>query len=82
VIAFSFGMVLDDASAQAVTRSLQVVADTLAPEHTGVYASFVEQPSDASAFYDAETWARLRAVKALYDPQDVFRGNHHIPPAA
>jgi hypothetical protein len=20
-------------------------------------------------------------VKALYDPDDVFKGNHHIPPA-
>ena len=27
------------------------------------------------------TWARLRAVKAAYDPADVFVGNHHIPPA-
>ena len=27
------------------------------------------------------TWARLRAVKAAYDPADLFVGNHHIPPA-
>jgi hypothetical protein len=42
---------------------------------------FVEEPSDASAFFDADTWARLRQVKALYDPTDLFKGNHHIPPA-
>ena len=30
---------------------------------------------------DAETWARLRQVKAAYDPQDMFKGNHHVPPA-
>ena len=42
----------------------------------------MEEPSDASTFYDAATWARLRAVKALYDPSDLFRGNHHIPPSA
>ena len=30
-------------------------------------------------FFDAETWERLRRVKALYDPRDVFKGNHHIP---
>jgi hypothetical protein len=82
VMAFSFGMVLDDASGQTVSRSLEAVAEILATEHTGFYASFVEEPSDASGFYDAETWERLRAVKALYDPQDTFRGNHHIPPAA
>ena len=34
---------------------------------------------DASAFFDAATWRRLCAVKATYDPQDVFRGNHRIP---
>ena len=33
---------------------------------------------DASAFFDADTWERLRQVKALYDPQDLFKGNHHI----
>jgi len=32
-------------------------------------------------FFDADTWARLRQVKALYDPSDLFQGNHHIPPA-
>lgn len=82
VIAFSFGMVLDDPSGQTVSRSLEAVARILATEHTGFYASFVEEPSDASTFYDAETWERLRAVKALYDPENMFRGNHHIPPAA
>lgn len=47
----------------------------------GAYPSFVEEPADAAAFWEAETWQRLRTVKALYDPSDVFRGNHHIPPA-
>ena len=27
------------------------------------------------------TWQRLRRVKALYDPHDLFKGNHHVPPA-
>ena len=39
------------------------------------------EPTDASRFFDADTWARLRHVKALYDPSDLFKGNHHIPPA-
>jgi FAD/FMN-containing dehydrogenase len=82
VMAFSFGMVLDSDSGQTVARSLQAVTDVFATEHAGLYASFVEEPSDASEFYDAETWDRLCGVKALYDPGDVFRGNHHVPPAA
>ncbi len=36
-------------------------------------------PPDTSGFFDPETWERLRGVKALYDPQDLFKGNHHIP---
>jgi FAD/FMN-containing dehydrogenase len=39
------------------------------------------EPTDASRFFDSETWRRLREVKALYDPTDLFKGNHHIPPA-
>ena len=30
---------------------------------------------------DADTWRRLREVKAAYDPDERFRGNHYIPPA-
>ena len=37
---------------------------------------------DASAFFDAATWERLRRVKAQYDPTSLFRGNHAIPAAA
>ena len=47
----------------------------------GAYANFVGRPADASAFFDPATWARLRAVKAAYDPDSLFRGNHEIPPA-
>ena len=48
----------------------------------GAYPSFVEEPADAAGFWEADAWQRLRTVKALYDPSDVFRGNHHIPPAS
>ena len=53
----------------------------LQPYRGGYYANFVEERADASAFFDPAAWARLRAVKAAYDPADVFVGNHHIPPA-
>ena len=51
------------------------------PYRAGDYPNFVMEPSDASSFFDADTWARLRLVKTLYDPSDLFKGNHHIPPA-
>jgi hypothetical protein len=37
------------------------------------------EPTDASSFFDTDTWARLRQVKTLYDPSDLFKDNHHIP---
>ncbi|HEX8085496.1 MAG TPA: FAD-binding oxidoreductase [Solirubrobacteraceae bacterium] len=46
------------------------------------YLNFVEHPADASTFYRAATYARLRAVKSVYDPGNLFRANHEIPPAA
>jgi hypothetical protein len=38
------------------------------------------QPADARAAFDGATWARLRAVKAAWDPADTFRVNVHVPP--
>jgi hypothetical protein len=54
----------------------------LAPLKVGEYPNLVEHPVDASRFFDAPTWARLREVKAAYDPADLVHGNHHVPTAA
>ena len=81
IVAFAVGMVIDEMTAQVLGRTLSVVRAVLATEHTGRYASFVEEPADADAFFDPATWSRLRAIKSLYDPEDVIRGNHHVPPA-
>lgn len=47
------------------------------------YVNFVglDQLAPADA-YPAATWARLREVKASYDPGNLFRHNHNIPPAS
>jgi hypothetical protein len=31
--------------------------------------------------YPASSYARLRELKRRYDPDNVFRANHNIPPA-
>ena len=76
----ALGVPEDEASAATARAYLESVEHAVRPYRVGDYPNFVEEPTDASAFFDADTWARLRLVKALYDPSDLFKGNHHIPP--
>ena len=78
---FALDVVEDEAAAATAKAYLDSVVRALEPYRSGDYPNFVERPADASDFFDPETWARLRTVKAWYDPDDVFKGNHHIPPA-
>ena len=79
---FSLGVPMDEAGAAAIEATLRALKRAAAPHRVGDYPNFVEEPSqDVSAFFDAGTWRRLREVKAAYDPDDMFKGNHHIPPA-
>ncbi|MDQ3933174.1 MAG: FAD-binding oxidoreductase [Actinomycetota bacterium] len=78
---FALGVPADAESEAAARSYLRAIDRVVQPYHTGDYPNFVEEPADASAFFDAETWRRLREVKASYDPGDLFRGNHRIPPA-
>jgi hypothetical protein len=81
IAVFGLGVVPEPAAGRAVGADLARLGAAVAPFGVGRYPNFVEEPADASGFFDAATWARLRQVKALYDPRDVFKGNHHIPPA-
>jgi hypothetical protein len=78
---FALGVPADEAMAAHVETYLEAVERSVFPSRCGEYPNFVEEPADASAFFDEDTWARLRAVKADHDPDDLFKGNHHIPPA-
>jgi FAD/FMN-containing dehydrogenase len=78
---FSLGAIFDEPMREAVGAALADVDAAVNQYRVGYYPNFVEEPSDASTFFDSETWARLRAAKADYDPADMFVGNHHIPPA-
>ena len=77
----ALGVPEDEASDAAVKANLASLDRAVLPYNVGDYANFVMEPTDASRFFDEDTWARLREVKASYDPADLFKGNHHIPPA-
>jgi FAD/FMN-containing dehydrogenase len=78
---FALGAVMDDPMHEAVKAALADIDAAVRPYRAGYYPNFVEEPADASTFFDEETWARLRAVKTVYDPDNVFVGNHYIPRA-
>ena len=78
---FALAVVEDDEAAHAADRRIARIVAAAQAYRAGEYPNFVEEPADASAFFDVETWTRLREVKAAYDPQDLFKGNHYIPPA-
>ena len=50
----------------------------------GAYAGFLADEGEqrVRAAYPGATWERLAAVKATYDPDNVFRHNQNIPPGA
>ena len=49
----------------------------------GAYVNFLNDEGDARvrAAYPGATWDRLAAVKARYDPANLFRLNQNVPPA-
>jgi FAD/FMN-containing dehydrogenase len=51
--------------------------------HPGVYVNFLGDEGAARVHdaYPGATWDRLAAVKARYDPTNLFRLNHNVPPA-
>ena len=78
---FAVGLVVDEASAAAVEGQIGLVTEALAPYDAGSYWNFAEEAGDTGRFFPAETYRRLQAVKAQYDPDQVFRANHPISPA-
>jgi FAD/FMN-containing dehydrogenase len=60
------------------------LATELGGETPGAYAGFLDDEGEARvrAAYPGATWQRLTAVKAAYDPGNVFQHNQNIPPPA
>jgi FAD/FMN-containing dehydrogenase len=59
------------------------LADALGEDGAGGYVGFLGDEDEATirAAYPGPTWARLRELKRRYDPDNLFRLNHNIPPA-
>ena len=59
------------------------LADSLGKDEAGGYVGFLGEEDEATvrAAYPGSTWNRLRELKRRYDPDNLFRLNHNIPPA-
>ena len=59
-------------------------AAALRRDSTGVYVNFLgdEGAARVREAYPGPTWDRLRAIKARYDPTNLFRLNHNVPAAS
>ncbi len=56
----------------------------IAPRASGVYVGFLGEEGEErkrSAYSDS-TYARLAEIKAVYDPENLFRLNHNVEPSA
>ncbi|PVZ08173.1 FAD-binding oxidoreductase [Actinomycetospora cinnamomea] len=65
----------------------QALLDDLAPwSDGGALVNFLAgphvTPADVRAAYEPELWTRLAEIKTRWDPGNVFRINHNIPPGA
>lgn len=60
------------------------LASELEDGDAGAYVGFLadEGSERVRAAYPGSTWDRLAAIKARYDPDNVFRLNQNVPPAA
>jgi FAD/FMN-containing dehydrogenase len=59
-------------------------SNALRQDDAGAYVNFLGREGSAGlrSAYPAATWDRLRQVKRRYDPENLFRLNQNIPPAA
>jgi FAD/FMN-containing dehydrogenase len=59
------------------------LASSLRRDRRGAYVNFLGEEGEdrIREAYPDGTWDRLRAVKARYDPSNLFRHNQNIPPA-
>jgi FAD/FMN-containing dehydrogenase len=74
-----------DAMGSAETAWARNFFAGLQPHGAGVYMNFLDADDDTSRVREAygdETYRRLADVKARYDPENVFRNNKNIEPAA
>ena len=72
-------MAPDGAGLEPQIAAVDAVGEKLGPYGTGgSFLNFLGDPSKVQDAYTTEDYKRLTEVKAAYDPDNVFAGNHNI----
>jgi FAD/FMN-containing dehydrogenase len=74
----------DPADTEKNIAYTRAIAGAMKPWTTGrAYLNFIgEEPGRVEVAYGPEKYARLQALKAKWDPTNLFRHNQNIPPAS
>lgn len=77
--AFAMPGMLDEEAIAATRREL----DAIGERGLAAYGNFVPEtdPVWARRMYLGDTWQRLAGIKRRWDPHNLFRRNHNVPPA-
>jgi FAD/FMN-containing dehydrogenase len=77
---FMVGMVMNPAAKAAILSRAASITDALAELRAGSgYMNFADAPGrDSAELFDAESYARLRELRARYDADERFVSNHPI----
>jgi FAD/FMN-containing dehydrogenase len=76
-------MYMDPAEKDTHDRWVEDLGEALGKNGAGGYVGFLGEEDEETirAAYPGGTWERLRGLKRRYDPDNLFRLNHNIPPA-
>jgi FAD binding domain/Berberine and berberine like len=78
---FTGGVVTGVEAAMAIESDAARLKALLEPcRATHNYLNFEEHSTNPATLFDPPAYARLRQVKTVVDPDDMFRANHSIPP--
>jgi UDP-N-acetylenolpyruvoylglucosamine reductase len=79
---FGVGLTPTEEVAEAVRSSVRVLLDTLSPWRAGFdYYNLREMGAGADEVLPGDSYRRLRAIKATYDPDEVIVSAHPVRPA-
>ena len=83
IFANAVSMYVDAAEEETHKAWTEGLAESLGMNGAGGYAGFMGEEDEETlrAAYPNGAWDRLRELKRRYDPDNLFRLNHNIPPA-